>query len=412
MYYPYILKELLHRRHRTLVNILGIAVGITLFVAINALSAAYQRAAGQPFQNLGADLVVQRGEKQSMAAGQSPKSMQGIRLPFSNQLFSPRQLADMGHIEGVAASAQALLLWEFARDGFRTILGVDSSRPDLGPVKVKKWIKSGRFPQNPGEVVLEKHYAKFHKIRLGDTITVGDRKFNVVGVLEIKEGAQIAAANIYLPLAAARTLWGKNPQAANLIFVRLKDPSLLSQVRSRISARLKDVSVTSSDSFLELMGGVSMISTRFSLTASLVALAGAVLLIMKTMLSNLTERSREIGILKALGWTQGQIQQQLFGETVVQAMSGGILGLLMGYLISYFLGFFSIAIPLPWGLNPLPALARQTALATRTVRLPVSVSFELAAISMVLALVVGCVSGYLLGRRTARMKPADILRQL
>ncbi len=412
MYYPYILKELLHRRHRTLVNILGIAVGITLFVAINALSAAYQRAAGQPFQNLGADLVVQRGEKQNMAAGQSPKSMKGIRLPFSNQLFTPRQLADLGRIKGVAANAQALLLWEFARDGFRTILGVDSSRPDLGPVKVKKWLKTGRFPQNPGEVVLEKHYAKFHKIRQGDTITVGGGEFKVVGVLEIKEGAQIAAANIYLPLAAARALWGKNPQAVNLIFLRLKDPSLLSQVRSRISAHFKDVSVSSSDSFLELMGGVSMISTRFSLTASLVALAGAVLLIMKTMLSNLTERSREIGILKALGWTQGQIQKQLLGETFVQAMAGGILGLLMGYLISYFLGLFSISIPLPWGLNPLPALARQTALATRTVRLPVSVSFELAAISMALALVVGCVSGYLLSRRTARMKPADILRQL
>ncbi len=185
MYYPYILKELLHRRHRTLVNILGIAVGITLFVAINALSAAYQKAAGQPFQNLGADLVVQRGERQNMAVGQRPKSMKGIRLPFSNQLFPPRQLAELGRIEGVAAGAQALLLWEFARDGFRTILGVDSSQPDLGPVKVKKWLKTGRFPQNPGEVVLEKHYAKFHKIRQGDSITVSGREFNVVGMLEI-----------------------------------------------------------------------------------------------------------------------------------------------------------------------------------------------------------------------------------
>jgi len=105
-------------------------------------------------------------------------------------------------------------------------------------------------------------------------------------------------------------------------------------------------------------------------------------------------------------------QQQLMDETFVQAMTGGMLGLIMGYLISYFPGLFSIAMPLPWGLNSLPALARQTALATRTVRLPVSVSFKLAAISMALALVVGCVSGYLLGRRTARMKPADILRQL
>jgi putative ABC transport system permease protein len=412
MYYPYILKELVHRRHRTLVNVLGIAIGITLFVAINALSAAYQRAAGQPFQNLGADLVVQRGEKQNMAVNQGPKSMKGIRLPFSNQVFPSRQLADLGRIEGVAANAQALLLWEFARDGFRTILGVDSSRPDLGPVKVKKWLKTGRFPQKPGEVVLEKHYAKFHKIRQGDTISVGDRSFKVVGLLEIREGAQIAAANIYLLLRDAQALIKGGSNAVNIIYLRLKNPSLLNQVKKQILKELKGLSVSSSDSFLELMGGVSMISTRFSLTASLVALAGAVLLIMKTMLSNLTERSREIGILKALGWTQGQIQQQLLGETFVQAMAGGILGLLMGYLISYFLGLFSISIPLPWGLNPLPALAQQTALATRTVRLPVSVSFELAAISMALALVVGCVSGYLLGRRTARMKPADILRQL
>ncbi len=412
MYYPYILKELLHRRHRTLVNILGIAVGITLFVAINALSAAYQRAAGQPFQNLGADLVVQRGVKHNMVAGQSPKSMKGIRLPFSNQLISPRQLVELGRIEGVAANAQALLLWEFARDGFKTILGVDSSRPDLGPVKVKKWLKTGRFPQNPGEVVLEKHYAKFHKIRQGDTISVGGGAFKVVGVLEIKKGAQIAAANIYLLLGDAQALIKGGSNAVNIIYLRLKNSSLLNQVKKQILKELKGLSVSSSDSFLELMGGVSMISTRFSLTASLVALAGAVLLIMKTMLSNLTERSREIGILKALGWTQGQIQQQLLAETFVQALAGGMLGFLMGYLISYFLSLFSISIPLPWGLNPLPALARQTALTTRTVRLPVSVSFELAAVSMALALVVGCVSGYLLGRRTARMKPADILRQL
>jgi len=99
------------------------------------------------------------------------------------------------------------------------------------------------------------------------------------------------------------------------------------------------------------------------------------------------------------------------GEAFLQAVIGGILGILMGNVISYGMGFLSISIPVPWGLNPLPAMAKAEA-ATRSVRLPVSVSLGLAVTSMALSLIVGCVTGYLLGRRTSKMKPADILRQL
>ena len=87
MYYPYIIKELRHRHNRTLVNILGIAVGIALFVSINATSTAYKKAVSQPFKNLGADLVVQRAEKRSIKGGRPPASMRGIRLPFRTSSF-------------------------------------------------------------------------------------------------------------------------------------------------------------------------------------------------------------------------------------------------------------------------------------------------------------------------------------
>jgi ABC-type antimicrobial peptide transport system permease subunit len=411
LYYPYIIKELRHRHNRTLVNILGIAVGIALFVSINATSTAYKRAVSRPFKNLGADLVVQRAEERNIKGGQPAASMRGIRLPFSNQLLSPRDLNGITQIEGIAVGSSALLLWEFEKRGFRTIMGVDLEHPGLGPVKVKEWLKEGRFPEKQGEAVLEKHYAKFQAIHLGDTFKISGSPFVVVGILEIKEGAQVAAANIYLSLGDAQTLIKGGPDAVNILYLRLQNPSMLNQVKKQISKEVKGVSVSSSDSFLELMGGVSMISGRFSMIASVVALLGAVLLIMKTMLSNLVERSREIGILKAVGWTHGEIQKQLMGEAFLQAVIGGMLGILMGYVISYCLGFLSISIPVPWGLNPLPAMAKAEAV-TQAVRLPVSVSIGLAATSMALSLIVGCVTGYLLGRRTSKMKPADILRQL
>ena len=412
MYYPYIFKELCHRHHRTLVNILGIAVGIALFVSINATSTAYKKAVSQPFKNLGADLVVQRTTERNVTSGQPSRSMLGIRLPFSNQLLSSKDLEGLNSIKGVDSTAYSLLLWDFAPRGFRTIMGVDVEHPGLGPVKVKDWLKQGRFPEMKGELVLEKHYAKFQRVHVGDTFKISDRPFRVVGLLEIREGSQIAAANIYLTLEGAQSLLEEGANAVNMVYLRLNNPSMLNGVKSEISKRIKGVSVSSSDSFLELMGGVSMISDRFSLIASLIALMGAVLLIMKTMLSNLLERAREIGILKAVGWSHGEIQRQLMGEALVQSFVGGLLGILIGYLISYGLGFLSISIPIPWDLNPLPAMAKQAEAAAHVVRLPVGLSLGLAAMSMALAIMGGCVTGYILGRRTAKMKPADILRRL
>jgi putative ABC transport system permease protein len=449
MNYSYVLKELRHHHNRTLVNILGIGIGIALFVSINAVSTAYQKAVSLPFKNLGADVVVQRPEKRAVDSGQPPASMRGIRLPFSNQLLPSEDLEKLKKIEGVDSMASSLLLWEFDKSGFRTIMGVDLTQPSLGPVKVKEWLKEGRFPQKEGEVVLEKHYAKFQHKKMGDAVEINGRPFSVVGLLEIKEGSQIASANIYLPLQDAQGLVGgesggvhpvRNSEGApnpagielksnpaiggtveepgiisngvNIVYLRLKNPSLLSQVKTSIARQLNGVSVASSDSSLELMGGVSKISDQFSFIVSIVALGGAVFLIVKAMLSNLVERSREIGILKAVGWTERDVQKQLMGEVFLQSLLGGVLGIVMGYFFSYLLGFLSIPVSTPWELNLLPAFAKDTAAAAQTVRLPVSVSAGLTAISLALSLAAGGMASYVMGKRTARMKPAEILRQL
>ena len=412
MNYRYIWNELRHHHHRTLVNVLGIAIGIALFVSINAVSAAYKEAVSQPFKNLGADLVVQRPEKRAVDSAQTPASMRGIRLPFSNQILPAQDLEKLRSIAGVDSMATSLLLWEFEQRGFRTIMGVDLAQPSLGPIKVKEWLKEGRFPENPGEVVLEKHYAKFRQAGLGGAFPIGDRSFKVVGLLEIKEGSQIASANIYLSLAEAQTLVAGGAKGVNLVYLRLKNPSLLSQVKTQIAKELSGVSVTSSDSFLELMGGVSKISDQFSLLVSIIALGGAIFLIIKTMLSNLVERSPEIGILKAVGWTEKDVQKQLMGEVLAQSLLGGLVGIVAGYLISYFLGFLSIPISTPWEVNLMPAFAKDTEAAAQVVRLPVSVSASLMAISLALSLVAGGLASYFMGRRTTRMKPVDILRRL
>jgi putative ABC transport system permease protein len=411
--YHYVLKELRHHHHRTLVNVLGITVGIALFVSINAVSSAYHKAVSLPFKDLGADLVVQRPERRTMGSAQAPESMRGIRLPFSNQLLAPEDLRKVASIEGVGAMASSLLLWEFDQGGFRTILGIDLSQPSLGPVKVKEWLKEGKFPGQEGEAILEKHYAKFHHAKLGDKVKIGGRDFTVVGLLEIKEGSQLASANVYLPLADAQKLLGGELKGVNVLYLHLKNPSFLSQVKTQIARQLGGLSVTSSDSFLELMGGVSKILDQFSLLISIIALGGAISLIIKTMVANLVARSSEIGILKAVGWTEKDVQRQLMSEALLQTLAGGIFGLIIGYGVSYLLGSAPIPVSMPWEINLLPALAKNVqGTAATAVRLPVSLSLGLTAAALALSLLTGTLASYFMGRRTARMKPADILRRL
>jgi putative ABC transport system permease protein len=216
-----------------------------------------------------------------------------------------------------------------------------------------------------------------------------------------------------MPITDARKLLGSDPSGSNVLYLRLTDPSLQVRVKSQIGSELPGMSVTSSNSFLELMGGVSKISGQFALITSLIALVGAIALIIKTMLANLVARSSEIGVLKSVGWTGKDIRKQLMGEALLQSLAGGLIGVLIGYSFAHLLGFISIPASTPWQMNLLPAFAKNTEIATSTaVRLPVSVSASLVAASLAISLATGVLASYFMGKRTARMKPADILRRL
>lgn len=245
------------------------------------------------------------------------------------------------------------------------------------------------------------------------TAAIIGRSFVVVGLLEIKEGSQIASANIYLPLADAQKLLAEEAKGVNVVYLRLRNPSLLTNIKSRIGRELPGVSVTSSDSFLELIGGVSKISDQFSWLASLIALGGAIFLIIKTMLANLVDRGSEIGILKAVGWTERNVQRQLMVEALLQSFAGGLVGLAAGYAVAYLLGFLSIPVSVPWEINLTPAFAKDAATTAQTmVRLPVGISAGLSVGALALSLMAGALASFFIGRRTSRMKPVDILRKL
>ena len=90
------------------------------------------------------------------------------------------------------------------------------------------------------------------------------------------------------------------------------------------------------------------------MAASLIAIIVAVLIAFKTMAGNIAERAREIGVLKAVGWTNRNVVTQLLAESVIQCFLAGILGLVIALVAAFGLSFMKVNIPIPWEMSPTP----------------------------------------------------------
>jgi lipoprotein-releasing system permease protein len=143
----------------------------------------------------------------------------------------------------------------------------------------------------------------------------------------------------------------------------------------------------------------------------LIAVLIAVLIAFKTMAGNITERAREIGVLKAVGWINRNVVTQILAESVVECFMAGLLGVFIAFVAAYGLSFLKVNIPIPWEMSPrphfLPGGGDQL---FKTLRLPVHVPLALALFAVFLSVVIGGLTGVLLGRNVSKIKPSEVLR--
>jgi putative ABC transport system permease protein len=410
----YVTKELYYQRRRTLMSILGLSIGIALLIVLNSLSLAYRQAAHVPLKEIGADITVQR-------SGDVPKELAGAVFPCSAVTIRKEEVEKIEKLPGVRGIGTGALLWVFDPNRAWIVLGVEKDN-SIGPSLLRSSVTEGRFLEgDKPEAVVEQAYARQFGIKLNDTISVADHKFPVVGFVDASRAAKIAIANLYLPLKSAeeiavsstnlQTVSPYRPGDVNLLFVKADQEKI-----TGLATEMKDIlgskaTVATPDSFLKLLGSLFALSDKFTLAASLIAIIVAVLIAFKTMAGNIAERAREIGVLKAVGWTNRNVVSQLMSESVVQCFMAGILGLLIALVASVGLSFMKVNIPIPWEMSPTPHfLPGGGDQIFKTLQLPVHVSWSLALFAVLLSVVIGGMTGGLLGRHISKIKPSEVLR--
>jgi putative ABC transport system permease protein len=410
----YMVKELYYQRRRAMVAAFGLSIGIALLIILNALSIAYRQAAQIPLKEIGADITVQR-------AGDVPQELSGAVFPCSAVTLKKDELEKVCSLPGIKGMGKALLLWVFDPNRAWIVLGIERDN-SIGPAVLKYSVAEGRFLEaEKSEALVEVAYARQFGIKVGDSLSISGRKFPVVGLVDASRATKIAIANVYLPLKDAealavdsKQLQSVSPYAAgdvNLVFIKA-DQDQIASLSPAMKKILGDkAAVATPDSFLKLLGSLFALSDKFTLAASLIAIVVAILIAFKTMAGNIAERAKEIGVLKAVGWTNRNVVFQLIGESVVQCFLAGILGLLIAIIVSYGLSFMNVSIPIPWEMSPTPHfLPGGGDQIFKTLRLPVTVPWSLAVFAVLLSVVIGGMTGGLLGRHIAKIKPSEVLR--
>ena len=410
----YVFQELTRRWRRTVMAVIGLSIGIALLVILNALSLAYHEAARAPLKEIGADITVQR-------PGNVPEEMAGAVFPCSAVTIRMDEIDRVEKIPGVRGVGTALLLWVFDPNRAWIVLGIEQENL-VGPSILRNFVKEGRYlVAGKPEVLVEAAYARQFGIRLGDSVSIAGRSFPVVGLVDASHAPKIAVANLYLPLpeaqaiaAASKPLQSVSPFAVgdvNLLFIKAGQEKITSVASALKGVLGQKTAVATPDSFLKLLGSFFALSDKFTLAASLIAILIAVLISFKTMAGNVAERTREIGVLKAVGWTRRNVTLQLLTESVVQCFIAGILGLLIAYAASFALGFMTVNIPIPWEMSPTPHfLPGGGATIFKTLQLPVHIPVSLALFAVLLSVVIGGLTGALLSNHISKIKPSEVLR--
>jgi len=302
-----------------------------------------------------------------------------------------------------------------------TIGGIDPAQQSTGLVTPSQ-LSGGRFISKAGghEALVSAAYAKRKSLKLGSTLDLNGTTFKIVGLVRPPLGGQ--TADVYIPLARLQKLAGQKG-LANVVLVRATSSSDVANVQREIEQALgSGAQVASAKQVAASINGslvdAANLSHNLGLVLAIIAAVAAFLLAALLTLSSIGKRVREIGTLKALGWSQRLVVRQVLGECLATGVAGGLVGVALGVLAAAAVGAFGPSLSASsttgaGGANDVLGLGQALArTASTSVSLTAPLSVSLLLFGFALALVGGLIAGGAGALRAARLRPADALRQM
>lgn len=391
-----IFKNISRNKSRSALAIFGIAIGVAAVIGLGLLAEGLPSSAQSALTAGAADFSVIA--KTSGTGG--PNGQGGPVGSFGGQeLINQTKIDDIQQISGVQSAVGVLRTMTNMNntnstntnsdnpggDNFRsmtTLIGIDSNSISMNDIVITN---GSVYSNGADEVIIGKSAAERSGKTIGDTISISNQTFKVVGIYET--GNFQDDGGIVMSLDKLQSITN-NTGEVSLILVKAANGTDSDELATTIQEKYPDELTTSTSlSGMDRMNqGLDVINTGVWAISLVAILVGGIVVVI-TMLKAVSERTREIGVLRAIGWTKQRIIKMIIGESLLLSLIAIVVGLIVGIGIVEILGSIQL-IP---GLMP-----------------SFSISLFLKGIGV--ALLLGIVGGIYPAYRASRLEPTEALR--
>ena len=339
-----IIKNIFRNKSRSFLAVIGIAIGVAAVIGLGLVTDGLSASTQNALTADAADFTVVSGATSESGGpgegGGSPGGLGGQQLINQTKVTEIQQINGVGSATGVLRTNIDLNDSTNSSDttnnsnsdmnnqrNFRmmySLIGVNNDGLSMNDIV----ITNGSAFSSGNEVIIGKTAVQSLNKTIGDTISISNQTFNIVGIYET--GNFMDDRGIVISLDKLQSLTGDTGQVS-MILVKASNGTSADNLATTIEQKYPDeLSTTKSLAGMDRMNrGLETISSGAWAVSLLAILVGGIIVLV-TMTKAVTERTREIGVLKAIGWTKQRILVMILGESLVLSLIAILIGLIMG----------------------------------------------------------------------------------
>ncbi len=383
--------SLKHRKISSALTVLGIVIGITAIVSLLSVGEGLQYAVSKQLEAVGSDKIIITSGSDIMSA-------------FMGEGLKENDVDMVESEDGVEIAVGVLFKTipiKYRKENLISqVIGVSSKDTQKILDQMKVWeIDSGRYFKSGekgvailGKMAVENLFER--EINIGDSVYIKDENFKVIGIFKSTANNQ-RDKSIFIPLEQLREITDSK-DSLTMIFVKVSDVSKTEKIADEIEEELDEeygegyYQATTSEQMAENVGSIFSILTFVLGGIASIALIVAGVGIANTMFASIMERTKDIGVMKAIGATNYNVMEIFLVESALLGFFGGLIGCTIGFILSQIITLVAGSfLPVPF----------------ETV-----VTIETIIMSLGFSIIVGIVSGLWPARKAAKMQPVEALR--
>lgn len=393
------LRSIVSNKLRSFLTMLGIIIGVAAVISMVAIGEGATSSVTSQINSLGSNLlIVSSGQARQDGISRGAGSLNNLKLEDASAIEKLDSVA--GVVPSV--STQGQLVWR--NSNYNTgVEGTTASFPEVrqAPVQQGRFInhfevEKGSNVAVVGTTVVENLFGSGNSNPIGQTIQINQLPFTIIGVLASQGNSGMTNNDdrIMIPITTAMNRLTGSTTIRN-IYISAKSEKLIDKAQFDIRQTLRaqhaltrneddDFQINSQSQILETAQGVTGVMTALLSGIAAISLVVGGIGIMNIMLVSVTERTREIGIRKAIGATRGDILQQFLIESIILSLLGGILGILIG--------------------------VGTAELLSKLAHLTIALTLKPMVYAFLSSMCVGIIFGVYPAQKAAKLKPIDALR--